>query len=81
MVQYQILWERAERIHPSGTGGHSLLGTGPTLWGPGLKLQAASIADHYAQVSNEYEPIKTSDFEEYSDLSKLSPITVDPEKL
>ena len=45
------------------------------------KLQAEIIADHYAQVSNEYEPIKTSDFEEYSDLSKFSPITVDPEKI
>ena len=45
------------------------------------KLQAEIIADHYAQVSNEYEPIKTSDFEEYSDLSKFSPITLDPEKI
>ena len=35
MVQYQILWDRAMSIHSSLTG-HSLLGTGPTLWGPGL---------------------------------------------
>ena len=35
MVRYQIFWDRAQRIHSSRTG-HSLLGTGPTLWSPGL---------------------------------------------
>ena len=44
------------------------------------KLQAEVIADHYAEISNQFEPIKNEDFEEYLDLTKFSPITVDPEK-
>ena len=45
------------------------------------KLQAEIIADHYAEISNQYEPIKNEDFEEYIDLSKYAPITVEPEKI
>ena len=45
------------------------------------KLQAEVIADHYAEISNQFEPIKNEDFEEYLDLTKFSPITLDPEKI
>ena len=45
------------------------------------KLQGEIIADHYAQISNIYEPIKREDFEEYLDLSSFTPVTVDPEKV
>ena len=45
------------------------------------ELQAEIIADHYAQISNEYEPIKSEDFEEYMHVPKISPVTVEPEKI
>ena len=45
------------------------------------KLQAEIIADHYAEISNQYEPIQNEDFEEYLDLSKYAPVTVEPEKI
>ena len=37
------------------------------------QLQSEIIADHYAQISNQYEPIRNEDFEGYLDMSKLSP--------
>ena len=45
------------------------------------KLQAEIIADHYAQISNQYEPIKSEDFKEYLDLSKISPVIIEPSKI
>ena len=45
------------------------------------KLQAEVIADHYAEVSNQFEPIQREDFKEYLDLTKFSPITVEPGKI
>ena len=45
------------------------------------KLQGEIIADHYAQISNQFEPIKSEDFAEYLDLSSFTPITVEPEKV
>ena len=45
------------------------------------KLQGEIIADHYAQISNIYEPINREDFKEYLDLSSFTPVTVDPEKV
>ena len=45
------------------------------------KLQGEIIADHYAQISNQYEPIRREDFQEYLDLSSFTPVTVSPEKV
>ena len=45
------------------------------------KLQAEIIADHYAQISNQYEPIQDEDFKEYMNLSTFSPVIVEPEKV
>ena len=45
------------------------------------KLQAEVIADHYAEISNQYKPIQNEDFEKYLDLSKFSPVTVEPDKI
>ena len=36
------------------------------------KLQAEMIADHYAQISNQYEPLKNEHFQEYLEVSKIS---------
>ena len=45
------------------------------------KLQAEIIADHYAVISNQYEPIRNEDFEEYMDFSSITPVIVEPEKI
>ena len=45
------------------------------------ELQAEIIADHYAGISNQFEPIQKEDFKDFMDLSKFSPITVEPEKI
>ena len=45
------------------------------------KLQAEIIADHYAQISNQYEPIKSEDFQEYLDQKQISPVIIEPEKI
>ena len=45
------------------------------------KLQSEIIADHYAEISNQYDPIKNDDFIEYLDLSTITPVIVDPEKV
>ena len=45
------------------------------------KLQGEIIADHYAQISNSYEPIKPEDFSKYMDLSSFTPVIVEPEKI
>ena len=51
------------------------------LYGIYDKLQGEIIADHYAQISNQYEPIRREDFQEYLDLSSFTPVTVSPEKV
>ena len=39
------------------------------------------FADHYCQISNQYEPIKNEHFQKYLDVSKISPVSVEPEKI
>ena len=45
------------------------------------KLQGEIIADHYAQINNQYEPINREEFSEYLDLSSFTSVTVDPDKI
>ena len=65
MVQYQILWDRSQSIHSSGTG-HSLLGTGPTLWGPGLgstaQLCRLVVRFNHMLVIKQAEPVPVCSF-------------------
>ena len=43
--------------------------------------QADKIADHYASISNLYEPLKTEDFPGYMNPLKCSPPQVSPSKV
>ena len=45
------------------------------------KLQSEIIADHYAQISNQFQPLQNQDFEKYLDISKISPVSVEPDKI
>ena len=43
--------------------------------------QADKIADHYAGISQLYQPVTKADFPEYSDPSKFSPPKISPSKI
>ena len=43
--------------------------------------QAEKIADHYASISNLYEPLRNEDFPEYMGPQQFSPLKVTPSKI